>query len=255
VRAYAPAGPGRHAVVSWARRQARRCGAPIEIVVDPQAGASAGSWPSLGALAERAFEALTGRPSLVDRLGRAAAGARVLVVPQSVRGVDELVDAAYEAVAVIPDEPPHREGPVVLALAPRTTDEAIEAAFAAASDRGAPLLAFRLRDPVRAAIVTADDAAEDVARERRRWTDHLGAWRIAYPSVPVEVRVSQGDPALELVDLSRWARLLVLGRSGRGRLAASVTPSPVSRVARAARCPVLVVPPPGPPRRPWRSTH
>lgn len=55
----------------------------------------------------RVVEVLVGRPSLVDRLGRAAAGARLLVVPQDVPGVVELVDAAYEAVAVVPDEPAH----------------------------------------------------------------------------------------------------------------------------------------------------
>jgi nucleotide-binding universal stress UspA family protein len=243
-------------VVAWARRHARRTGAPVEILVDPDAAASGGttgSPRSVGALAGRALEALTGRHSLVDRLGRAAAGARLLVVPQAVRGVDQLVDEAYEPVAVVPDEPPHPDGPIVLALAPRTSDEAVDAAFEAAACRGAPLLALRLRDPERAVLVTADDAAEAVDQERRYWADHLGAWRIAHPAVPLEVRVTEGDPALELVDLSRWARLLVLGRSGRGRLIASVTPSPVPSVTRAARCPVLVVPAPGPPRHPWRT--
>lgn len=283
VRVFAPPGPGRHATVTWARRHAERTRAGIELLVDPDTettapgtDAAAHTAPdthtttetttaahtathtatatvasSLRGAAGWVLAALVGRPSLADRLGRASAGAQLLVVPQELPGVDRLVDTAYRPVTVVPGDPPHTAGPVVLALAPRTADEAVDAAFAAAAGRGAPLLALRLRDPERAVLETDDDAAEAVEVERCAWAEHLAAWRIAYPRVPLEVRVGEGDPALELVDLSSRARLLVLGRSARGRVLAAVTPSPVARVTRDAHCPVLVVPPPGLPRRPW----
>ncbi|MHC1557823.1 universal stress protein [Actinomycetospora sp. C-140] len=253
VRAYAPAGPGRHAVLSWARRHADRTGAPLEILVDPEAARATSRRPSVRDLGARALAAVVGRPTLADRLGRAGAGAGVLVVPQDTPGIDQLVDGAYETVAVVPDQPPHRGGPVVLAVAPRTTDEAVGAAFDAAAARGAPLVALRFRDPEPGVLVTDDELAAETAEERRFWTDHLSGWHLAYPEVALEVHVADGDPAPELVEVSSGARLLVLGRPRRGRLLAAVTPSPVPRVSRAARCPVLVVPSDGPPRRTWRT--
>src|SRR5690349_1915846 len=113
----------------------------MEVLVDPEPAAMPGVSPT--ELLLRGIGLLTGRSSLVDRLRRSTAGARVLVVPQGTDGVDRLVDTAYEAVVVVPEEHPHHEGPVVLALAPRTGDEAVAAAFEAAARRQAPLLALR----------------------------------------------------------------------------------------------------------------
>jgi nucleotide-binding universal stress UspA family protein len=248
VRAFAPCGPGRHAVVTWAQRQAHRTGARTEILVDPDPGASGTSPVDV---LVRWLDRWTGWSSLVDRLGRASAGAGVLVVPQDMEGLERLVDTAYEAVAVVPPDPLRHDGPVVLALASRTGDEAVEQAFEAAESRHAPLLALRYRDPERWILVTPDDVVEATREERRSWSERLAAWRFAYTTVPVDVEVTDGDPALELVDVSGHARLLVVGRSARGRLLGSLTPSPVAAVARHARCPVLVVPPEGPPRRSW----
>jgi nucleotide-binding universal stress UspA family protein len=241
VRVFAPAGPGRRSVLAWARRQARRSGARLEVLVDPDPERDARPVASPGRLVEWAFGTIAGRPSPMDRLSRAAAGARLLVVPQRVPGVDELVGTAYESVTVVPDDTAHPHGPVVLALATGTRDAVVDTAFEAASRRGSPLLAVRCEEDVADAPVDATDS----------WEDRLTAWRIAYPQVPVEARVAVGDPASELVELSARARLLVLGRSARGRLRAALAPSPVPRVVRRARCPVLVVAPPGPPHRGW----
>jgi nucleotide-binding universal stress UspA family protein len=260
VRVFAPAGPGRRAVVSWARRHAERTGAGVEVLVDtdPDPGTALDLVRAvhvplalLGDLLGWASSLLPGSLALADRLGRAAAGARLLVVPQTVPGVDVLVDTAYEPVAVIPDEPPHRDGPVVLALAPRTSDETIDAAFDAAAQRGAALLALRVLPPGSWTLPAPEDAVRAVERERGAWSDHLSAWSIANPRVPLEVRVVDGDPADALAEVSRRARLLVLGRSGRGRLVGAVRPSPVARLTGRSHCPVLVVPPAGPPRRSW----
>ncbi len=251
VRAFAPPGPGRHAVLAWARRQAGRTGLRLEILVDPPPPVAGSGAAGLDRFLDRALGPLAGRSTLVDRLSRAAAGARMLVVPQRLAGVDELADTAYEPVTVVPDEPSHDHGPVVLALAPRTSDEAVDAAFDAAEQRGAPLLAVHVHDRGRAVPVTCGDQLETVDDECRDWWERLAAWRITHPGVPVELHVAEGDPALALVVLSFRARLLVLGRSGRGRVLASVATSPVAPVTLRARCPVLVVPPPGPPRRSW----
>ncbi|MDF2977088.1 MAG: hypothetical protein K0S40_1816 [Actinomycetospora sp.] len=251
VRVFAPPGPERRAVVSWARRHARRTGARLEILVDPALPAPrSGAVAVLGRVLVGAIRVLVGGTALVDRLARAAAGARMLVVPQRLPGVDELVDDAYEPVTVVPDDPPHTRGPVVLALAPRTSDETVEAAFDAAASRGSPLLAVSVRAHgwVPAA---GDDETGALDEERRDRRERLAAWCLAYPQVPVEVQLDEGDPALALLDLSSRARLLVLGRSARGRVLGTVTPSPVAAVTRRARCPVLVVPPPGPPRHSW----
>ncbi|MDD7933223.1 universal stress protein [Actinomycetospora straminea] len=256
VRAFAPAGPGRHAVVAWACRQARRTGARLELLVEPAAGEPdeprGGPVGVLARLVRPVLGPVLGESSLADRLARASAGSGLLVVPQRLAGVDELVDTAYEPVAVVPDEPPHTHGPVVLALAPRSTgDEAVDAAFAAAARRRAPLLAVCVRASTPWTLDTAVAGDETLDDEAEAWGDRLAAWRLTHPDVPVEVRVAEGDPALALVDLSAQARLLVLGRSGRGRVLARVAASPVGAVTLRARCPVLVVPPPGPPRRSW----
>ena len=260
VRAFAPPGPGRHAVVAWARRHARRTGARIELLVDarPRGHRPTGSTDThtgpialVGALLGHVWALFVEPPSLTERLGRASAGARLLVVPQSLPEVDVLVDTAYEPVTVVPTDPPHPHGAVVLALAHRTTDETIEAAFDAAERRGAPVHVLHLRDPDRWTVVTTEDAAVRADEERRDCADRLSAWRITHPSVPVEVRVGDGDPTVELIGATCDARLLVVGRSARGRFLGTVAPSPVARTVRRARCPVLVVPPPGPPRRSW----
>jgi nucleotide-binding universal stress UspA family protein len=259
VRAFAPPGSGRHAVVAWARRHARRTGARIEILVDPDlaappdrpADAHAGPIALVGALLGHVWALFVDPGSLTERLGRASAGARLFVVPQSLPEVDVLVDTAYEPVTVVPTDPPHPYGAVVLALAHRTTEETIGAAFDAAEQRGAPVHVLRLRDPARWTVVTTEDAAARADEERRDCADRLSAWRITHPSVPVEVRVGEGDVTVELIGATCEARLLVVGRSARGRLLGTVTPSPVARTVRRARCPVLVVPPPGPPRRSW----
>ncbi|GAA4731413.1 universal stress protein [Actinomycetospora chibensis] len=261
VRAFAPPGTGRHAVVAWARRHARRTGARIEVLVDPDldpeapparaTGTRAGPIALVGGLLEHVWALFGAPPSLAERLGRASAGARMLVVPQSLPEVDVLVDTAYEPVTVVPTDPPHPQGAVVLALAHRTTDETIEAAFDAAERRGVPVHVLRIRDPDRWTRVGTEDEDGRVDEERRDCADRLSAWRVTHPSVPLEVRVGDGDPTVELIGSTCDARLLVVGRSARGRVLGAVAPSPVARTVRSARCPVLVVPPPGPPRRSW----
>lgn len=189
--------------------------------------------------------------TLAERLVRASAGAQLLVVPQTLRGVDDLVGAAYEPVVVVPDDHARSDGPVVAAVAPWTATTVMAAAVAAAAERRARLVLLRALAPSPFRTSSAADAARAWETERQSCEDDIAIWRFAYPEVEICVRLTDGDPADVLEELSRDAQLLVLGRSRRGRLLDALAATPVSRVTRHARCPVLVVPPPGPPRRTW----
>jgi nucleotide-binding universal stress UspA family protein len=63
--------------------------------------------------------------------------------------------------------------------------------------------------------------------------------------------VVQDRPADLLLAMSARAQLLVVGRSERGTLLAGVAGSPVDTLLRAHWCPIVVVPPGGPPRTTW----
>ena len=61
------------------------------------------------------------------------------------------------------------------------------------------------------------------------------------PKVPLLPLVAEGDPAEALITAAKDANLLVLGTSGRSRLAGFLLGSVSSRCAAAAPCPVLLV--------------
>lgn len=234
IRAYAPPGPMRHHVVTWAAHYAWCTGAHLDLLVD-----------------EQSVHRVAGA-SRADRLVRAAAGARLLVIPQRLPEAAEIVDRAYEPVVVVPEgDPPDDPAPVVVALAGRTRDEVLDAAFAESVRQATPLLALRVREGLPRSETTEAEAVRAIADERRAWEDHLSLWHLVNPDVTVTVRVADGDPVDVLAEQSRTSRLLVLGRSGRGRLLGVLRASPVAELARTASCAVLVVPPPGPPRRSW----
>ncbi len=70
------------------------------------------------------------------------------------------------------------------------------------------------------------------------------------PKVPVLPLVAEGDPAEALVSAAKDADLLVLGTSGRSRLAGFLLGAVSARCAAAAACPVLLVKAPGGPAVP-----
>ena len=129
-----PSSPGRAGTRGGPARGSRSWSTPdLEAPPDRSTDTYTGPIALVGALLGHVWALFVQPPSLTERLGRASAGARMLVVPQSLPEVDVLVDTAYEPVTVVPTDPPHPHGTVVLALAHRTTDETIEAAFDAAS--------------------------------------------------------------------------------------------------------------------------
>jgi nucleotide-binding universal stress UspA family protein len=62
-------------------------------------------------------------------------------------------------------------------------------------------------------------------------------------SISATSEVRDGDPAEQLLEVSRDADLLVLGSHGRGFVGRLIMGSVCDRVVRAAACAVLVVPP------------
>lgn len=72
--------------------------------------------------------------------------------------------------------------------------------------------------------------------------DVAGVTRM-HPAVSVHYRVVHADPATALIDVSRDARMLVVGSRGRGGFAGLVLGSVSERCVRHADCPVLVVRP------------
>ena len=136
-------------------------------------------------------------------------------------------------------------GRIVLAVAPRTCPEVIDAAFALATERNAPLLAVRVwHDPdlplggwLRPERTAAWDAAH---RKARRELDRaLERATAAHPEVALSTLVVDDDLVPFLAALSTRAELLVLGRCRR----LGHRSSPVEALVRQAACPVLVVPP------------
>lgn len=81
---------------------------------------------------------------------------------------------------------------------------------------------------------SAEDATEELLQDIR---DELGE----NPSVLVQPRVVQGNPAQVLIEESQDVDLLVVGTRGRGGFAGLVLGSVSQHVAAYAKCPVTVV--------------
>jgi nucleotide-binding universal stress UspA family protein len=62
----------------------------------------------------------------------------------------------------------------------------------------------------------------------------------AFPDVPVDYRAVHAGPAKSLIEISRGARMLVVGARGRGGLAGMLLGSVSDQCVRHAACPVLV---------------
>jgi nucleotide-binding universal stress UspA family protein len=72
-------------------------------------------------------------------------------------------------------------------------------------------------------------------------TERLGRWQEKFPAVHVCPRLVEDVPASWLVDESKHAQLVVVGRHGRGASAGMLLGSVSSEVVRSARVPVVVV--------------
>lgn len=141
-----------------------------------------------------------------------------------------------------PGEPP---GEVVVGVHERgVPHQVLEAGFAWAAATGAPLRivhGWRL-DAGYDDIITARVAAEWRDRQKHGLTTAVAGLRESHPSVPVELEVRHQFPAEVLVDCSRTASLVVVGRRGPQRWVGEHLGSVARTVIRAAESPVMVVP-------------
>jgi nucleotide-binding universal stress UspA family protein len=252
--------------VRWATAEARRRELTLTVVAtDPRRARTVRHSVFADALAVvqaavPGLPVLGGAPgeSLPSMLRRLSADAAALVVPATLADLATVVADAYCPVVTVPARDPAPDagnGPVVLGVAPWTTEGTIALAFEAASERSAPLRAVRgwSEPPVDLRWPRPDwDGAEE--RARRDLELALSAWTVIHPEVPVERTVVEDRPADLLLALSYCARLLVVGRSARGALLSGIAGSPVNDLLRGACCPVLVVPDDGPPRTTWLPT-
>jgi nucleotide-binding universal stress UspA family protein len=250
------------AAVRWAAAEAARRGAPLRILVADPGSPDPPEPAALTAALRTARAPGPERPVVVDATGRPAAAAvrafsaeaALLVASGSAPDLDAVVDGSFCPVVVVPDAARVTSGPVVLGAAPWTGPEVVDTAFDAAAARATTLLAVRTAEGPRIDLAsylpwgpsrgaTSPDRARDDLRAA------LAAWTIAHPDVPVETLATPDEPTELLVALSNQAQLLVLGRSARGTVLARVAGSPVRALARRSRCPVMIVPAVGPPRR------
>lgn len=169
-------------------------------------------------------------------------------------------------VVVVPHEerragaaPEASAGRVVLGLhAAETPEDVVAYAFAEAAARGTTVqvVSAYLIPPSPTMVVDSPfavippeglaDGGDGVPAERemlRSQTERLAPFRARYPDVPVEQAAVPGDPAGRLVDTSRSAALVVVGRHHPRRGAMSLLMGSVANaVLQHAHGPVAVVP-------------
>lgn len=142
-------------------------------------------------------------------------------------------------------------GPVIVGVdAHARSSPAVAFAFAEASRRKVPLVAVHTWwwDEQNVVLVAHDleEENERVVEEHRLVVaEMLAGYRDEFPDVRVTENLVHGHPGSTLVQESRGAQLLVVGRRGLGGFPGLVLGSVSLHVAHQAHCPVVVVPPDG----------
>jgi nucleotide-binding universal stress UspA family protein len=138
--------------------------------------------------------------------------------------------------------------PIVVGVEIGSGDEgALSVALALAEEEDAPLIAVHtwtsavLIGPSGAAP-PFDDHGERAADEAALLASVVAPLQLLHPTVAVTQQVVQRGAALNLVEDSAGARLLVGGGRGRGALAGLILGSVSQDVIHHAHCPVLIVP-------------
>ncbi|MFF8864776.1 universal stress protein [Streptomyces sp. NPDC015139] len=160
-----------------------------------------------------------------------------------------VVARAERPVILVRAEPQPRErtSRVVVALKMRgSSDDLLDFAFHTAAARGAPLLAVHGRSvPLHARVPWGVDhqVSEEITRDGYHQLSHaLQPWQAKYPQVDVVDSVRLDSPAKAVVQATKGAGLLVVGR----RRHAAGPARHLGPVAQAAihhgRCPVAVIP-------------
>jgi nucleotide-binding universal stress UspA family protein len=194
--------------------------------------------------------------SVVPALIKASKDARLVVVggrpdgspPHRLGSVgSELVHHAQCAVAVVHDpgtagHQPIEDAPVLVGVDGSPGSDAATAwAFEEASRRRVPLVALHAWSDVGVFPILGMDWRQRRDEGSEMLTERLGRWQEKFPAVHVCPRLVEDVPASWLVDESKHAQLVVVGRHGRGASAGMLLGSVSSEVVRSARVPVVVV--------------
>lgn len=192
-------------------------------------------------------------------LARATADAELVVVgargysaPMKTAALGGTSDAvathAHGPVAVIPEfaagAPAHPDGPVVVGV--DDSQEALAAIAWAADEagrRGVPLVAmhaWRAWPWLTESLVGWSVSDADLGSGLEQMVKDLVEPYLA-EGQQVETRVAVGHPAVQLVEASDTASVVVVGSRGRGGFAGLLLGSTSREVMRQARCPVVVV--------------
>ncbi|WP_181784051.1 universal stress protein [Pseudonocardia pini] len=122
------------------------------------------------------------------------------------------------------------------------SEAALALAFEEAALLDVPLLAVHTwqDEIVPLSVAPLVDWTAVEAEEHALLAERLAGWAEKYPDVEVRRRVVRDRPAAELVDLSRTARLVVVGSRGRGGLRGLMLGSVGHALIHHAHCPVLI---------------
>jgi nucleotide-binding universal stress UspA family protein len=146
----------------------------------------------------------------------------------------QLADVVHCPVVVVPREPRARRdrSPVVVALDGEVDAHgALGIAFDEAERRQTMLLALH--------AAPLESLGSGHADDERDLAEILAGWRADHPDVPVQTMVTAADPSDLIVQASRDAAVMVIGRpreSTRGAWSRSVA----GTVLKLARCPLLI---------------
>jgi nucleotide-binding universal stress UspA family protein len=158
-----------------------------------------------------------------------------------------LVHHAHCPVAVVhADEAqaPDLTSPVLLGIDGSPASEAATAlAFDEASRRGVDLVALHAWSDVGVFPVLGMDWRQYEDEGHEVLAERLAGWQEQYPDVHVRRRIVCDQPARWLLDESEQAQLVVVGSHGRGGFKGMLLGSVSTRLAEAAKAPVIVVRP------------
>lgn len=145
------------------------------------------------------------------------------------------------------DGSPEHTGPVVVGVdGTEASEAAVAFAFAEAAAQNATLVAVHAwSESVFETAFAGDDTPLDWTLQRRlaeeALAERLAGWQEKYPQVRVERDVVHDRPTRALRRCAQTARLVVVGRRGRGGFRGLVLGSTSQHLVHHATCPVAVV--------------
>ncbi|MCX4572672.1 universal stress protein [Streptomyces sp. NBC_01571] len=244
VVAVPPLPGGQHIDTPWRRTMLRAQG-------ENALAEAAAAVEALHADVPLATELLDGMPYAV--LCQMAAQARIIVVgsrrlsrPEELFSGDSVavpVSAKADCPVVVVRGPEHageRHPYLVVGVdGSEPSGAAVEFAVEEAALHGAELRAVWVwRRPV----VPFGDEAVGLGERRRILSETVAGWAEQYPDVKITREVLRGHPVEELALASVGARLVVVGRHGRGGYSGMRLGSVVHGLLHRAECPVITVP-------------